>query len=159
MSAAKDFDRMREKLGDGVKGLDRTFGTARQINDDGPMADNRNAAGKYSGGRFLGPLAAHFFRDTGDGAVGDIEGGLGRGVAGAKTGAARGEEKFDATGIGDGPQLAADFGGVIGAMKRGSDVPAKLAAALDEGRPGMVLAFTAGDGIADGENGHAHREL
>jgi hypothetical protein len=159
MSAAKDFDRMREKLGDGVKGLDRAFGTSRQINDDGPMADNSNAAGKYGGGRFLDPLAAYFFRETGYGAVGDIDGGFGRGVAGTKTGAASGEEKFDATGIGDGPQLAADFGGVIGAMKRGSDVPAKLAAALDESRPGKVLAFTAGDGIADGENGHAHREL
>jgi hypothetical protein len=159
MSAAKNFDRMGEKVGDGVKGLDRAFGTAWQINDDGRVADASDAAGKYGGGRFLDALAAHFFRDTGDGAVGDVDGGFGRGVARAKTGAASSEEKFDATGIGDGPQLAADFRGVIGAMKRGSDVPAKLAAALDESRPGKVLAFTAGDGIAYGENSHAHREL
>jgi hypothetical protein len=150
---------MGEKVGDGVKGLDRAFGTARQINDDGRVAGNSDAAGKYGGGRFLDALAADFFRDTGDGAVGDVDGGFGRGVARAKTGAAGGEEKFDATGVGDGPQLAADFGRIIGAMKRGSDVPAKLAAALDESRSGKVLAFAACDGIADSENGHAHREL
>jgi hypothetical protein len=63
------------------------------------------------------------------------------------------------TGIGDGAQLAADFSGVIGATKRGGNVPVELAATRNEGWTRKVFAFSAGDGITDGEDGGANWQL
>lgn len=51
---------------------------------------------------FLCALAADLFGNARDGAVGDLEGGFGRGVAGAEARASGGEQNVHASAVGDG---------------------------------------------------------
>jgi len=156
VSAAENFDGVREQRGDNVEGFDSTFGAAGQVDDDGLVAENGDAAGQQGHGRFLGAAAADFFGKAGDGAVGDVEGRLGGIVARAEAGASGGEEHIGVAGIGDGAKLAADFGRVVGTSQGRVDLPAKFAATLDESGAGEVFAFAAGHGVADGEDRDAH---
>jgi len=156
VSAAKDFDRVGEEVRNGIEGFDGTCGAAGKIDDDGFVADNGNAAREDGGRSLLDASAANFLGDTRDGAIGDVECGLRRGVARAEAGAASGQQDVGAASIGDSAHLTAHFGGIIGAAKgRGYD-PAKFTATRDQRGSGEVFAFTAGDGIANGKNGDAH---
>lgn len=87
MGAAENLERVREKVRDGIERFDRAFGTAGQIDNDGFVADNSDAAGKHGGRRFLNAFAANFFGDAGDSSVGDVDCGFRSGVARAETGA------------------------------------------------------------------------
>ena|SRR5271165_1672437 len=89
--AAKNFDGVREQVRDGLQRIDRAFGTAGQIDDDGFVADDRDTAGKDSRGSFFDALAANFFRKAGNAAIGDVKSCFGSGIARAEAGATGGE--------------------------------------------------------------------
>ena len=120
------------------------------------MPDDRDAAREDGGGRFFGAFATQFFGDAGNGALGDVDGGFGSIVARAEASAAGGEDEIDAARVGEFAKLAAEAGRIVGTAKRGSDFPAEFAYAFDERGAGKILAFTAGDGIADGEDRDTH---
>jgi hypothetical protein len=120
------------------------------------MSDDRDAAREDGGGRFFGAFATEFFGDAGNGALGDVDGGFGSIVARAEASAAGGEDEIDAARVGEFAKLAAEAGRVVGTAERGSDFPAEFAYAFDERGAGKILAFTAGDGITDGENSDTH---
>jgi hypothetical protein len=147
---------MRQEIGDGVQGFDGAFGAARQIDDKRAMPDDGDAAGENGGGSFLGAFAAEFFGDARNGAFGDVERGFGSIVARAEASASGGEDEIDAARVGEFAKLAAEASGIVGTAKRGGDFPAELANAFDESGAGKVFAFTAGDGIANGEDGDTH---
>ena len=116
------------------------------------------ARDKYGGGSFFHAFAAHFFGDAGDDAVGDGDGGFGSVVARADAGAAGGEDDVCAAGVGDGAELFLDGGEVIGQAQGGGDFPAEAAADGDERGAGSVFALAFGGGVADGEDGYAHKK-
>jgi hypothetical protein len=159
MGAAEDFYGVREQMRDGIEGLHRTFGIAGKIDDYRFVADDRDTTRKHGGGRFLDALAANLFGETGNGAIADIQRGLGSGIARTKAGAACGEEYVHAAGIGDGAHLTANSRGIIGTAKRGGDDPAEFPATGNKCGAGEVFAFTACNGIADSENGDTHGKL
>jgi len=159
VGAAENFDRVGEVGGDGLEGLDGAFGTARKIDDQGLVADHRNAAGQNGGGGFLDTFSTDFLGEPGDGALRDIQGGFGSVVAGTEASAASGKQDVDMARIADGAKLAADGGLFVGTQESRCNLPSELAAALDEGRARTVFAFTARNGIGDCENGNAHRGL
>jgi hypothetical protein len=118
-----------EQVGYSFEGFDRAFGAAWKINDEGLTSDGGDSAGKDRGGSFLDTFAANFFGDAGNGAISDFEGGFGSGVAWTQAGAAGSEEDVDRAGIGEGRELLANFGGIVGTLERGNDGPAELFAA------------------------------
>ena len=99
--AVEDLDGVGEEVGDGFEGLDRAFGAAGEIDDEGFGADGGDGAGEDGGGSLFCAFAAHFFGNAGDEAVGYGDGGFGSVVARADAGAAGGEEQIDAAGVGD----------------------------------------------------------
>jgi hypothetical protein len=123
---AQDFYGVGKKMGDGFEGFECAFGAAGKIDDEGLAADGGDSSGKSSGGSFLDALAANFFGDAGNRAVGDFEGGFGTCVAWTKTGAAGSQENICAARIGDGAELLANFGRIIGAMERRNYGPAEF---------------------------------
>src|SRR5580704_16282797 len=146
-------------MGDGIEGFERAFGAAGQIDDDGFVADGGDTTRKDSGWRFLSAFAANLFGEAGDDTVGEFERSFRRDVAGAEAGASGGEENVDASGVGDGAHLIAKSGRVVGGEERGGDCPSQFSATGNQCGAGAVIAFAAGDGIADGENGDAHKEV
>lgn len=144
---------MGEEVRDNVEGFDCTFGAAGKIDDDGLVANHGHTAGEDSGGSFLYAFAADFFGQAGNCTISDIESGLGSRVARTEPGAAGSEKNIDGVGIGNRTHLAADFGWLIGATQRRSDGPAEFAATGNQSGAGEILSFSAGDGIADGQDG------
>jgi hypothetical protein len=153
----EDLDGVGEQLGEGVERFDGAFWAAGKIEDEGNVADDGDTARQDGGGCLLGTFAAHFFGEAGNHSFGDVEGGFGRVVTGAEAGAAGGEDEIDAARIGKLAEMGAHLAWVIGALKGRGNFPAEFAAALDDSGAGEVDALAAGDGIADGENGNAHR--
>ncbi len=147
---------MGQEVGDGIQGFDRTFGAAGKIDDEGTMTDDRNAAREDGGVRFFGAFAAEFFGDAGNGAFGDVESGFGSVVARAEASAPSSKDQIDAARVGEFTKLAAQASRIVGTAKRRSDFPAEFANAFDKSRTGKIFAFTAGDGIADREDGDTH---
>jgi hypothetical protein len=147
---------MGEKVGDGVERFNGAFGAAGKTDDERAMADDRDAAREDGGGSFFRAFAAEFFGDAGNSALGDIKSGFRSVVAGTEASATGGEDEINAAGVGQFTKLAAKAGGIIGTAERGSDFPAEFANAFDERGAGEIFAFTAGDGIADGEDGDTH---
>jgi hypothetical protein len=120
------------------------------------MPDDGDATREDGRGRFFGAFAAEFFGDAGNGALGDVKSGFGSVVARAEAGAARGEDQIDAARVGEFAKLAAKAGNIVRTTERGGNFPAEFTNAFDEGGAGEIFAFTAGDGITDGEDGDAH---
>src|SRR5579871_4567508 len=115
-------------MGDGVEGFDRAFRAAGEIDDDGFVADDGDSTRQQRRGGLFGAAAADFFGQAGNDAVGYIEGGFGSVVARAEAGASGGEENIDLTGVGDGTNLAAEGGRIVGATQGGVDLPAQFTA-------------------------------
>jgi hypothetical protein len=136
MSAAEDFDGVGEKVRNDTEGFDSALGAAREIDDESVVAGDGDAAREKGCRCLLRTLAADFLRKAGDGAVGDVEGGFRRVVAGAEAGATRGQEEIGVAGIGNGTQLAADFRTIVGTAERRSDLPTEFATASDESGAG-----------------------
>jgi hypothetical protein len=157
--AVEDSNGVGEKVGHGVQGFDGAFGAAGKIDDEGAMPDDGDATREDGGGRFFGAFAAEFLGDAGNGALGDVQSGFGSIVARAEAGAAGGEDEIDAARVGEFAKLAAKAGRIVGTAERGGDFPAEFANAFDERGAGEIFAFTAGDGITDGEDGDTHREI
>ena len=154
--SVEDSNGVGEKVGHGVQGFDGAFGAAGKIDDEGAMPDDGDATREDGGGRFFGAFAPEFFGDAGNDALGNVDGGFGSVVARAEAGAAGGEDEIDTSRVGEFTKLAAKAGGIVGTAERGGDFPAEFANAFDEGRAGKIFAFTAGDGITDGEDGDTH---
>jgi hypothetical protein len=149
-------DGVGEEIGDGVEGFDRAFGAAGKIDDERAMTDDGYAARQDGGGSLLGTFAAKFFGDARNGAFGDVERGFGSIVARAEAGATGGEDEIDTARVGEFAKLATEASGIVGTAKRGGDFPAEFTNAFDQSWAGKIFAFTAGDGVADGENGDTH---
>ena len=155
--AVEDLDGVGEKLGKGVERFDGAFGAAGKIENEGKVAGDGDTAGQDGSGSLLGAPAAHFFGEAWDNFFGDVERGFGGVVPRAEAGAAGGENEINAARIGKLAEMRAHLAGVVGAFQRRGDLPTKFTAALDDSGAGEVDALIAGDGIADGEDGNAHR--
>lgn len=147
---------MRQQIGDGFQGFEGAFGAAGKIDDQRAMTDDGNAAGQYGSGCFLCAFAAEFFGDARNGAFRDVESGFGSIVARSEAGAAGGEDQIDAARVREFTKLATQASGIIRTAKRRGDFPTEFTNAFDEGGARKIFAFTAGDGVADGENGDTH---
>jgi hypothetical protein len=156
VSAAQDFDGVGEEVCDCVEGFDGALGAAGKIQNDGLVTNDGDAAGEDGRGSLLDSFAADFLGEAGDSAIRNVKSGFGCGVAGAEAGATCGKEQVGVASIADGAKLAANRGLVVGATECRSYLPAELAATLNESGTREVLALTAGDGIADGEDSDAH---
>jgi len=154
--SVEDSNGVGEKVRHGVQGFDGAFGAAGKIDDEGAMPDDGDATREDGGGRFFGAFAAEFLGDAGNGALGDVQSGFGSIIARAEAGAAGGEDEIDAARVGEFAKLAAKAGRIVGTAERGGDFPAEFAYAFDERGAGEIFAFTAGDGITDGEDGDTH---
>jgi hypothetical protein len=154
--AVEDSHGVGKEVCDGIKGFDGTFGTPGKIDDEGVMANDGDAAGEDGGGSFFGTLATEFFGKARDGPLGDIESGFGSIVPRAKPGATGGENEVNAAGVSEFAELATKTGGIVRTAEGRSNFPAQFACTFDQGGAGEVFAFTARDGIADGEDGDTH---
>src|SRR5271165_1664800 len=143
-------------MGDGVERFDGAFGTAGKIDDERVMADDGDAAREDGSGSLFGSFPSQFLGNARNDALGDIESGFGSIVARAEAGAAGRKDQIDATGVSEFAKLTAKAGSIVGTAERGGDFPAEFSRAVDEGGAGEVFAFTASDGIADGEYGDTH---
>ena len=153
----EDLDGVWEKLGQGVERFDGALGAAGKIKDEGKVSDDGDPTRQHSSGSLGRALAAHFFGEAGDDFFGDVERGFRRVVAGPEAGAAGGEDEIDAARIGELAEMGAYLAGIIGALQRRGNFPTEFATALNDSGAGEVHALVAGNGIADGENGNAHR--
>jgi hypothetical protein len=120
----EDGDGVGEEVGDGIKGFDRPFWAAGEIDDEGVMANDGDTPGEDRGGSLLCAFAAEFFGDAWNGALRDVESGFGSIVARAESGATGGENEVDAAGVGEFAELAAKTGGIVRTAERGGNFPA-----------------------------------
>ena len=156
---AEHFDGVGEKVRNDAEGFDCALGAAWEIDDKSVVAGDGDAAREKGCRCFLCTLATDFLSKARDGAIGDVEGCFRRVVAGAEAGATRGQVESGVAGVGNGPQLAADFRTIVGTAERRGDFPTEFATASDESGAGEVLAFSASDRITEGEKGDAHGQV
>jgi len=155
--AVEDLDGVGEELGEGVERFDGPLGTAGKIEDQGKVADDSNPARQHGRGSLRCAFAAHFLGKAGNHFFGDVERGFGCVITGTEAGAAGGENEINPPRISELAQMGAHLAGVIGALQQRCDFPTEFAAALYDGGAGEVNALVPGNGIADGEDGNAHR--
>ncbi len=91
-SSAEQFDRMRQQIGYGFKGLHRTLRAAREIEDQSLTAYTTHTAAQGGKWSLLDALIPHAFGYAGYQSIADGHGGLGRYVAHTETSAAGGHD-------------------------------------------------------------------
>ncbi len=123
------------------------------------MAGGGDGARQQRGRNFLTAFAAHFFNDPGNEAISDGLRRFGRVVARTEPRAAGCQDDIDAIRIREFAELLADIGGIVGDAQVADYSPSGFAAKRHDRRAGKIFAFTAGDGVADGEDRDAHRDL
>ena len=143
-------------MGDGFEGFDGAFGAAGKIYDDGVARTAATARDKTAVGVFSIPLRRISSETPGirRSAMATVASGvLSRGPMPVppvvKMISARRR-------VGDGAELFANRGWIVGEAQCFGDFPAETAAKCDDCGAGGVFAVAFGGGVADGENGYAH---
>ena len=157
LAAGGDFEGVIEQEKDGGQALGSAAPAAGKVDDQSARCGQAGEAAREPGvGVALCAQGAHGFGQAGGFAVEEAAGGLGSAIAGAKSGAADGEDESGTLG-GERCELRSDQSLLVG-YQGGEELGERplLPEKRGDGGAGGVLGEALGAAVGDGENGEEH---